>query len=48
MTDIVVGYQINGLRRRRAFADDLSNLLAWNERLLERPASTLIRDFIDD
>ena len=48
VTDIFVGYQVNGCRRRRVFADDLPNLLAWNHRLLERPASTLIADLMDD
>ncbi len=47
VTDIIVGYAVNGARRRRNFGDDLPNLLAWNHRLLERPNSPLIAELMD-
>ena len=47
VTDIIVGYAVNGARRRRNFGDDLPNLLTWNHRLLERPNSPLIAELMD-
>lgn len=48
VTDIIVGYAVNGARRRRQFGGDLPNLLAWNLRLLERPHTTLIAELMED
>lgn len=42
VTDIIVGYAVNGARRRELFGDDMPNLLAWNARIRERPHSTLL------
>lgn len=46
VTDIIVGYAINGARRRQVFGEELANLWAWNYRLLERPNSTLIEELM--
>lgn len=41
VTDIIVGYAVNGARRNEKFGDDMPNLLAWTDRLRARPHSPL-------
>ena len=42
VTDIIVGYAVNGARKNEKFGDDMPNLMAWTDRLRERPHSTLL------